>query len=147
MKTKSDIKLKADRQHVEAVKFFFFPYIDMLQQTQLNNVAHHHSMSSEVLFTIAINCLLKKIKKIIDRKITMTDGMKITFALDDAEAVAFYRALIGLPIPGTEIYLQNIRNNWLDQLDTQLIDRKIYHTGQASEFQKTVKPSSGYFVD
>lgn len=119
------IVLNLDRQDLESVRNHFFPYITLLQQTKLNNVAHCSIQSDEYLTTLAVNALIDEIKDVVEKKYQKpSEKTKLKFS--DAQAILFFRLLILLEIPHTEFYFCKLRNDLVLQLDKELISQAIY---------------------
>lgn len=119
------ILLHTTRQYVKTVKDYFFPYINSLKETRINNVLHFSHISEEYLSAIVINCILTEIEQLFTKKLINTTGPKIKFAFSDAQGIVLYKALLALPIPVDQYYLQKIRNEWVQLLDQQLIQNNL----------------------
>lgn len=119
------ILLHTTRQYVKTVKDYFFPYINSYKDTRLNNVLHFSHISEEYLSAIVINSILTEIEQLFIKKLVNTTGAKIKFAFSDAQGIVLYKALLALPIPVDQYYLQKIRNEWVQLLDQQLLQNNL----------------------
>ena len=119
------IPLSLYRQDLETIRNHFIPFVELLQQTKLNNVGHCSIQSDEYLTALAINAIIDEIIAAIEKKYQKpVPKAKIKFS--DAQAIIFYRLLLLLQIPATEIYFCKLRNDLVLALDKQLIDQAIY---------------------
>lgn len=123
------IELKTNRQDLETVRKHFFPFIELLQQTRLNNVAHVSTQSDEYLNCLAINCITDEIFEAVDKKLLKGSADTLKLKLSEAQAIVFFRLLILLPIPPAEFYMQKLRTDLIEQLDSELITQAIYKQG------------------
>lgn len=128
------VYLKTYRQELEAARNYFFPFIRMWKQTNLNNARDSNIQSHDFLSAIAVNCIVDEILLMIEKKLVNTQSATMKLKLSDAQAVIFYRILIILPVPSEQFYFNQFRNGWIEQLDKQLIEKKIYQ----QPVQKTV---------
>ena len=106
----------------------------MWKQTNLNNARDSNIQSHDFLSAIAVNCIVDEILLMIEKKLINTQSATIRLKLSDAQAVIFFRLLIILPVPAEQFYFNKLRNDWIEQLDKQLIEKKIYQ----QPVQKTV---------
>lgn len=62
-------EIKTTLQNAKVVKEYFFSILTAPQKTrtQLINVQSQHRMSAEVLFTIAINCLITDVERMVGK--------------------------------------------------------------------------------
>lgn len=111
---------------MEAARNYFFPFMREWKQTNINNVSSCNTQSGEYLFAISINCLVDETLRLVEKKIVNTVSHKLKLKLSDAQAVVLYRMLIILPLPEKEFYLNKLRNDWIEQLDGQLLAQHIY---------------------
>lgn len=130
------MKITTTYQQLEAVKNYFLPYMLLMKSTHLRNIAHYDMYSSYHLSAVALNLLIDELMALIDKKL-LSASEKTSFSIkpSDAQAIALYRCLISLPIPDTQIYLQNIRNNWIAQLDAHFIETKVFLPAPTKEIK------------
>lgn len=120
------ITITSYRQDLEAVRNFFVPFITLLQQTRLNNVAHANIQSDEYLTTLAVNYLIDELTEVIEKKYAKPGAGTVKIKFTNAQAIIFFRLLILLPVPANAFYLQKLRNDLVLQLDNELITQAIY---------------------
>jgi len=119
------ISIKFPRSHVKFIQDYFFPYINLHKQTRLNNVANESLISETYLSAIVINCILDEIQQLFTKKLVNTTGSNIKFEFTDAQAIVLYKTLIHYPLQKDNVYLQMIRNQWIQILDLQLQKEQI----------------------
>lgn len=119
------ITFKTNRDKVRTVYAEFFKYINLYKQSKLNDLAHFHIMSEEYLTAITINCLLSEIEELLHKKLVNTTSVNIKVALTNAQGVLLYRMFLALPLPQDNYYYQLIRNEWIQQLDAEIIREGI----------------------
>lgn len=120
------ITLHTTRHYAEAALLHFFPYLNLQKQTRLNDVAHLPISSKEYLQAVVINCLLDEIETLFKRKLVNTTGAKVKITFTDAQGVLFYQVLTHMPIDGEKLYQNMVRNQWLEDLDQEIIRQQIY---------------------
>lgn len=120
------ITLTTTRHFAEAALQSFFPFLNLQKQTRLNDVAHRSIASKEYLQVVVINCLLEEIETLFKKKLVNTTGAKVQLKLTDAQGVLFYQVLTHMPIDGERWYENQIRNQWLQDLDQEIIRQQIY---------------------
>lgn len=113
--------LITNKHEVDAALRHFFPYINMYKASRLKNVAAHSRISDEFLSAVVINCIISEVELLFRKKIINNKGPKITFQLTEAQGVVLYETLQALPLPAEEMYMQLTRQNWINQLDQQVI--------------------------
>lgn len=116
------IILHTTREHVQTVKKYFFPYVNMYKETRLNNISNKSIGSEEYLSALTINCIISEIEALFEKKLINTTGIKIKFKLSEAQAIVLYRTLLALPLPGNQVYFHVVRNDWIETLHRQLIN-------------------------
>lgn len=114
------IVLTTHRQYAESVLQNIFPFIKLLKESHIKNVAHHSRFSGEFLTVKLINSLLDETELIIKKKLINTIGMKVNIKLSDAAGIALYKTLLILPLNQNQEYLDMIRNEWISVLDKQI---------------------------
>lgn len=129
------ITLSTTRHYAEAALHHFFPFINHLKQTRLNDVAHAKMVSKEYLHVVVINCLLDEIEHLFRKKLVNTKGGKIKLQFSDAQGVLLYQFLLNMPIDEKEIFQNMVRSQWLVDLDQAIIAQQIY------QHNHPVKPS------
>lgn len=120
------ITLRTGRQGLEAARLYFFPFMRQWKLTHLANLANRSPQSGEYLLAVAANCLIDEVILIAEKKIINTTGKAAKLKLTDAQGIVFFRMLIILPLPPSEVYLNNLRNHWIEQIDLQLHAAQIY---------------------
>lgn len=115
------ITLSITRQHAEYSVQTIFSYLNLLQLSNLKNVALHDKTSGEYLSVRLFNCLLQEIEYAVRRKLFTTTGAKLQIKLSDAQGIAFYKALLSMPVKTDQDYLFMIRNHWIEILDQQIL--------------------------
>ncbi len=126
------ISIRCDRQQLQVIQDYFFPYIKQLKLTRLKNIVHLPVHSPEYLSAIAVNCIVDECILHINRKIINTTKNTIKLQLSDAQTVILYKTLMEIPVPAQQFYLQQTLNFFLELLDRELIRCKIYHSSQIS---------------
>lgn len=119
--------IKTNRQDLETVGIYFIPFIKEWKQTNLNNIKDSNMHGGEFLLAVAINCIVDENLLLIKKKLINTSSTNQKIKLTDAQAVVLYRLLIILPIPAVEFYFNKLRNEWIEQLDRQLLSNNIYN--------------------
>lgn len=140
------ILLHTYRQDLETVRNYFFPYIKLWKQTNLNNIRDTNVQGGEFLSVVAINCLIDEIILLIEKKLINTVSQSQKIKLSDAQGVIFYRILIALPLPAEQFYFNVLRNDYILQLDQQLIEKKIYQQ-PVQKRQDIIRSADFYFED
>lgn len=120
------LSLSTYRQDLEAAEKYFFPFIIEWKQTNLNNLTDSNMQGGPFLFAVAVNCLIDEVILMMRKKLINTSSQQFKLKFTDAQGVIFYRSLLILPIPAQQFYLNKVRNEWIEQLDRQLIDNNIY---------------------
>lgn len=120
------ITLRTTRHYLEAALLHFFPYLNLQKQSRLNDVAHLSIVSKEYLQVVVINCILEEIETLIKKKLVNTTGAAVNLKLTAAQGVLFYQVLTHMPIDGEKLYQNMIRNQWLKDLDQEIIRQQIY---------------------
>lgn len=123
------IKITLSRQYVELIQKCLFPYLRLLKQSSLNNVAHCTVQSPEYLRTLIINSLTDEIILMINQKMINTTSDKIKLKFSDAVAVAFYSIMINWAIDKDQHYMNHLRNTVVMIMDKELTRNKIYQQG------------------
>lgn len=118
--------LKTNRQDLETVRNYFLPFIRLWKQTNLNNIRDTNMHGAEFLLAVAINCIVDENVLLIQKKLLNTSSANQKIKLTDAQAVVLYRLFIVLPLPAQEFYFNKLRNEWIEQLDRQLLQNNIY---------------------
>jgi hypothetical protein len=120
------IILTSNRSYVFTVKRDFFSSINLYKQTWLNNVLHLGATSHEYLSALTVNSLLSEVESILEKKLINTTGHKIKFQFSDAQGIVLYQALLALPLSSNNMYYHLIRNQWIEILDKQLQQKRLY---------------------
>jgi hypothetical protein len=141
------ITLHSSRQSVETAKTCFFPYINAYKQTRLNNLVGTTITSEEYLSALVLNCLLTEVEKLIERKLIMTSGQKMKFEFSDAQGVVLYKSLLALPLSADNIYLDRVRNEWIERLDQQIISNNLYQANRPNKIGTGEHVWTDYFED
>lgn len=123
------INITISRQFANNIQTYLIPYLKLLQQTNLNNVAHCSIQSKEYLLTLIINSLTDELILMINRKLINTTSKRLKFIFSDAVAVSFYLTLLNWPIEKNQFYLNQMRNLILQDMDKELTRNKIYKQG------------------
>jgi hypothetical protein len=124
------ITLKTYREYVEAASIYFFPFINEAKRTRLNNLPGSNLSTEEFMSAVVINCIIKEIEDLFDRKLVTTKSDKIKFEFTDAQGVVLYKTLIHLPLPREQVYFNQIRQEWILIIDQELIRLNLYHNNQ-----------------
>lgn len=119
------ITLHPPRSQVEAVQHYFYPIINMYKHSRLVTASYHGPTSEQYLFAQTISCLLAEIEITLQKKLITTTGKKIKLDLSDAQGIVLYRTLLAIPLPPENIYMQMIRNEWVQWLDLQLNQQNL----------------------
>jgi hypothetical protein len=127
------ITLRTYRQYVETATVYFFQYIELYKQTRLNNLVQNNLQADDYLSAVVINCILEEIEWLFDKKLVTTKAEKIKFEFTDAQGIVLYKTLINLPLPKDQVYFNQIRQEWIQLLDIELIHLNIY---QHNKIQK-----------
>ena len=120
------IIIRSPRQEIEVIIRNFFPAINMYRRTRLLNVMHKEIISEEYLGAVIINELLTEVELLFNRKLVNTFGKKISVKFTEAQAAVFYKSLIALPLERDQVFYQNLRNQWVEELDGLLIRAGFY---------------------
>lgn len=116
----TQIIFTAQRQHLSVLNTNFFPYCQLWLTTQQKNLGNLHNTSAEMLQIKIIESILSELKNYCLKRIYVTTKGNIKVSLTIAQAITLYRFLLIIPIQPTEIYLQNVRNFYIEILDKQL---------------------------
>lgn len=135
-----NIAVSLPRQYAEDLQKHLFPFLKLLKQTKLNNVAKSSTQSKEYLTVLVINCLTDEMMFAINKKIMNTAGKKVKLKLSDALAVVFFQTLISWPIDQNQFYLNNMRLWLLQEIDKQLTSNLVYQRGVSDIKEETAPP-------
>ncbi len=114
------ITIKTDRPKAQTIARNVFPYIRLLQQSHVKNMAGQSRTSKEYLTVHLYNSLLIDIDKLLQKKLFNTSGHTVKIKLSVGHAVALYCTFLLLPLSSDKIYENMVRNEWLDSLESQL---------------------------
>jgi hypothetical protein len=120
------ITLRTYRQYVETAVTYFFEYVDLYKQTRINNLVQKNLQADDYLSAIVINCILDEIEWLFDKKLVTTKAPKLKFEFTDAQGIVFYKTLLALPLPKDQVYFNQIRQEWIQALDHELMHINIY---------------------
>lgn len=133
------ISLKLTRQELEAFRDFFFSYMELLQQTRINNVAHVSIQSDAYLSTIATNYIFREITTVVLKQLSKNKMGTQNLKFSEAQAIMLFRLLILIPMPANEFFLLKLHNYIIEELDRQFIEQAIYqqavHKPEKTSFQ------------
>lgn len=115
------MQIKTTRHYLDCICSILLPYLPLLQQSLLKNVAAHQKISAEYLEARVISCVLKELERTLKKKQLNTTGINVTLKLTDATGVVLYKTLLDMPVPEQELYLHLVRQAWLEQLNQQII--------------------------
>ena len=115
------ITITCQRNHAAHALTTIFNYIALLQLSQLKNVNGMDKTNGEYLTVRLINCLLSEVEILFKRKLITTSGDKINIKMSHAQGIAFYRALLTMPVGAENFYLNFIRNQWIEIIDQQIL--------------------------
>ena len=124
------VSIRCDRQQLQVIQEYFFPYIKQLKNTRIQNIVHLPVHSPEYLAAIAVNCIVDECILHINRKVINTTKNTIKLQLSDAQTVVLYKTLLEIPVPTHQFYLRQTLNFFIELLDRELIRCKIYHSSQ-----------------
>jgi len=105
------IDIKLTRQQIEAIQVYFFPYMEMLCITKVNDTT-----SPDPLSNLDAEIVQSLIQEIIEyfKRVEKTKYKDFPFDLTQAQAMAFWKLLKQLPI--------NVAFQWLNDLCEHLIE-------------------------
>lgn len=132
-----NIAVSLPRQYAEDLQKHLFPFLKLLKQTKLNNVAKSSTQSKEYLTVLIMNCLTDELMLAINKKIMNTAGKKLKLKLSDVLAVVFFQTLISWPIDQNQFYLNNMRNWLVQEIDKQLTSNLVYQRGAKDKNPET----------
>ena len=115
------ITLQSERVHLKHAYDYFFVYIHLWKQSQLENVKQQSKVSGEYLTVIMINSLLDDIEDLLEKKLLNTTGKIVRLKFSNAHGIIFYKTLLNLPLDAQAYYLNMIRNHWIEILNQQII--------------------------
>jgi hypothetical protein len=141
------IILSTTRQFVEVAVHSFFPYIDLLKQTKINNVAHKDPRSDEFLSVIAINCILSEIQALFHKKLFNTKSITIRLDLTIAQGIVLFKTLSHMPFDERKEYLMMIVSDWIFKLDKEMIRLHIHEQFRASKVNAASTEQDYYEFD
>lgn len=127
------ITVPLSRQFAEDLQTHLFPYLKLLKQTKLNNVARCVTQSDEYLTVLLMNCITDELMLAINKKLINSSSKKINLKMSDAVVVIFYKILLAWPIDKNQFYLNNMRNFLVEAIDKILKNHKIYQYGTAAK--------------
>lgn len=115
------ITITIQRQHAEFSQHTIFSYLQMLQLSMLKNVSGLDKCSGEYLTARIFNCLIAEVDAAVKRKLITTTGHRLRIKLTHAQAIAFYKALLTMPVGRDQSYLYMIVTHWIEILDQQIL--------------------------
>lgn len=116
------IAISFQRPHLVHAKETIFRYFSLLQLSNLKNVAGHGKTTGEYLTAKLFNCLLQEVELLVNKKLINTTSGTVRIKFTEAQAIAFYRSLLSMPVPFDQYYLSIIRNHWIEMLDKELFE-------------------------
>lgn len=118
------IAISFQRPHITYAQETVFRYFNLLQLSNLNNVKGFGKTTGEYLTVKLFNCLLQEIELLIKKKMINTTSGTVRIKFTEAQAIAFYRGLLSMPVPADQYYLSTIRNSWIEILDREILKMK-----------------------
>ena len=112
--------IKTERQPFDCMVSILLNYFPLLQKTLLKNVAHCTKISSEYLNTRVMISLVEELEYYFQRK-QFTKAKKFKLDFTEAEGIYLFKIIMDLPINRENIYTDRVRNQWLEQLNQQII--------------------------
>ena len=115
------IELTTSRQFAEFAEKQIFSYLDMIADSQLINLKGVDKKTDEYLLSIMMISLLHDIKIIFKKRLINSTAKNLKIKLTTSQAIAFYKTLLTLPVPGNDFYFNMVRNCYIENLDKQIV--------------------------
>ena len=112
--------IKTERQHLDCMCGILLNYFPLLRNTLTNNVRSSNKVSAEYLECRVVVSIIKELEFFFKRK-QLSLSNKIKLNLSEAQGVYLFKIILDLPINQENYYTNNVRQNWLDQLNQQII--------------------------
>ena len=90
------------------------------KRTRIENCHEKSLTNAAYLGALTVNSLVDEIALMVDRKMITTSSQKIKLQLTRAQTTVLYALLLNHPLPADQVYLQMMRNQWLQLLDEEL---------------------------
>lgn len=112
--------IKTERQHFDCMAAILLSYFPLLQKMLLNNVRHCNKVSGDYLQTRVMISIIEELEYYFERK-KFTKAKKFKLDFTEAEGIYLFKIIIDVPINKENLYTDRVRNQWLEQLNQQII--------------------------
>ncbi|MBC7509366.1 MAG: hypothetical protein H7320_11570 [Ferruginibacter sp.] len=112
--------IKTERQQFDCMVCILLNYFPLLQKTLLNNIANCNKISSDYLNTRVMISIVEELEYFFQKK-QFTKAKKFKLEFTEAEGIYLFKIIMDLPINRENIYTDRVRNQWLEQLNQQII--------------------------
>lgn len=113
------VKIKLDRQQLEAMTTYFFPYMEMLCETKVNDAQKIAVDEFQYLKELIIQCHFEDLVCMINN-LKGSVKKEHTLELEHGEAIAFYLLLRQLPINKEFQWLNEFKDFLLTIIQNQV---------------------------
>ncbi|MBC7509793.1 MAG: hypothetical protein H7320_13755 [Ferruginibacter sp.] len=115
------MQIKTTRHFLDCMCSNLVNYLPMLRRSLLKNVERCQKISGEFLSAKVMVEVVKDLEKALLKKQLNSTGEKIKLKLTDATGAALFKILLDFPMREEQTYDNLVRNNWLEQLNQQII--------------------------
>lgn len=115
------ISISTTRHHLSYINTVFQTYVHHLKNTNLVNVANRQMLTEEFLMAKIVNSLLIDLEILFTKKLVSSFATKVKLNFTEAQAIALYKVLLGMPILKDDHYCHMVRQHWIEVLEKQII--------------------------
>ena len=114
------MQLITTKQHFEAISIILQNYFPLLKKTLLKDCKRYSKLSTDYLGARVFVSVIDELLIVIQKR-ALKNSINFTLKLSECQGIFFFQTLISMPVNSADVYTNNVRNNYIDQLNKQII--------------------------